>query len=384
MNLIYITNSRIPTEKAYGLQTVSMCNAFAQAEVRVTLVIPGRKNQIKEDLFEYYGLKKNFAVKYITIIDAIGIGRRFGFWVTRLSYVWSVLLSPLLAGQADTVIFTRELLSGLLLRWRGHRVFYDMHGFPVKWLWFWRFACRRMTGIVCTNQWKIKQCQKVFNISEKKLWLARNGFDDNLFRQNWEKRAARDKVGLPQDKSLALYTGHLHDWKGADTLAKVAQAMPDVLFVLVGGNKSEIEEFKKNNGQQDNILMPGQKPHQEIPIYLQAADVLVLPNSAEAKDPRYIVYSKYDTSPLKLFEYMASGRPIVASDLPSIAEVLNENNAVLAQADNPDSFIEAISKVLRDSELAQSLTVKAKRDVAKYSLSNRANGILSFINSQIL
>ena len=90
-----------------------------------------------------------------------------------------------------------------------------------------------------------------------------------------------------------------------------------------------INSEKKAKGS-ENILVLGHKPHKTMPVFLKAADVLVLPNSAKEE------ISRSYTSPLKLFEYMASGRPIVASDLPSIREVLNENNSLLVSPDSSE------------------------------------------------
>ena len=87
----------------------------------------------------------------------------------------------------------------------------------------------------------------------------------------------------------------------------------------------------------------------------------------------------YHMSPLKLFEYMASKRPIVASDLPSIREILNEESAILVEPGNPKALAEGIKKVLQDEELAKKLAENAHRDVQQYSWEKRAEKILEFM-----
>ncbi len=187
------------------------------------------------------------------------------------------------------------------------------------------------------------------------------------------------KFVLPQDKKIILYAGsfYLYDWKGVDVLLEVAQKLnaENWLFVLVGGNAKEIKEIQ-NKYQLENILLVGHQPQNEIPIYLKAADILVLPNKKgfEASE-------KY-TSPLKLFEYMASGRPIVASDLPSIREILNENNAVLVEPNNAKALAEGIKKVLSNPELVDKISQKAYEDVKNYTWGKRVSQILKWIDRQ--
>jgi glycosyltransferase involved in cell wall biosynthesis len=85
---------------------------------------------------------------------------------------------------------------------------------------------------------------------------------------------------------------------------------------------------------------------------------------------------------MKMFEYMASQRPIVASDLPSIREVLSENNAVLIEPDNPQSLAEGIKKALTDKELSQRISQQTQTDVEEYTWDKRAQKILEFIKNE--
>ena len=122
----------------------------------------------------------------------------------------------------------------------------------------------------------------------------------------------------------------------------------------------------------------GYKPHAEIPYWLKAADILVLPNTE--KDH----FSEYYTSPLKMFEYMASKRPIAASDLPSIRDILNEENAIFFEPDNAESLASAINQLLEDEVFAKKITHQAHQDVQKYTWDNRAKEILDLIASNSL
>jgi glycosyltransferase involved in cell wall biosynthesis len=144
-------------------------------------------------------------------------------------------------------------------------------------------------------------------------------------------------------------------------------------LVLVGGELSEIRKIK-DEYQLRNLILIDRQPHTKIPYYLKAADVLVLPNKkGDAMSEKY-------TSPLKLFEYMAAGRPIVASDLSSIREILNDKNAVLVVPNNPHMLAGGIRKILEDQEFAGQLVSQGFSDVHNYSWEKRTDKILNFIN----
>ncbi|MCG2808867.1 MAG: glycosyltransferase, partial [Candidatus Portnoybacteria bacterium] len=122
-----------------------------------------------------------------------------------------------------------------------------------------------------------------------------------------------------------------------------------------------------------NILILGHRPYSEIPYYLKAADVLVLPNSGKEE------ISKSWTSPMKMFEYMASQRPIVASDLISLREILNENNAVLVEPDNSRALAEGIMSALKKDDFSAKILIEAWQNVQKYTWTERVKNILLFI-----
>ena len=236
-----------------------------------------------------------------------------------------------------------------------------------------------MDGIICTNHWKMQQCKNTYAIDPKKMIVAPNAFDPNLFLHLRSKKEEREQLGLSFDKPIALYSGHLYDWKGVDTFIAAAEFLPEVDFIVVGGTQKEVDDFTKKHKPCHNVVFLGQKPFLQIPHYLAAADVLVLPNSLRSSNPRLVVYSKCDTSPIKMFEYMASGRPIVASDLPSIREILSEQTAVFFEHDNEKMLAEKIQMVLNDEALAHMIGESAQKEVQQFTWKKRAQKILNFI-----
>lgn len=210
-------------------------------------------------------------------------------------------------------------------------------------------------------------------IDGRKILVAPDGVDIENFDIHISKKKARDYLNINAN-NVILYSGYLSPWKGAHILAEAAKQLPDFFFIFVGGGPEQVENFKHDYNL-DNIRIEGHKPPNKIPFYLKAADMLVLPNSASS------AISRHYTSPLKLFEYMASKRPIVASDLPSLREVLNESMAVFFNPDDPSSLAKAIKQLSTSKKKMERLAQRAFFEVQKYSWRARTQKIIDFIKS---
>jgi glycosyltransferase involved in cell wall biosynthesis len=378
MTIYYIANARIPTEKAHGIHIMKMCEAFIKRGAKVELFVPKRKNPITLDPFSYYGISKKFPIHYLFMHDAVG--SPVAYWVSQASFSFSVFLSGKLIKEKDTVIVSRDILSAFLFSLRGFPVFFDIHGFPEQFLWFWKLALSKTKGVVLTNNNKLERAEKVLGISKEKLLVAPNGYDPKLFEFSESKRKLREKLTLPNGP-IAMYTGHLYSWKGAGVLAEVAKFLPNVSIVFIGGTKEKIEAFQKKFTEK-NLYFLGHKPYTEIPKYLKSADCLVLPNSGKSFGRR-TSHSIYDTSPIKLFEYMASGVPIVASNLPAIYEITGDDRAFLVPPDDAKALADGIQKIIDSQDFGNKFSVRAKEFVTQFSWEKRGENIFNFIKMKL-
>ncbi|MCG2694788.1 glycosyltransferase family 4 protein, partial [Candidatus Parcubacteria bacterium] len=235
-------------------------------------------------------------------------------------------------------------------------------------------VAKKVAGIISITQGLKDFYVKNFGIEPKKILVASDGVDLENFSFEFSKGEFKKKENLSLNKKIIFYSGHLYDWKGAQILADASVYLNENnLVVFVGGTDEDIEFFKKRNNHLKNVIIIGHRKYSEMPSWQKSADVLVLPNT-EKQD-----ISKYHTSPMKLFEYMASGNPIVASNLPSIGEILNEKNSILVEPDNPKSLADGINKALNDVELGENLAKQALIDVQNYTWKKRVNNILNFI-----
>ena len=373
MKLIYITNVRLPTEKAHGIQIMKMCEAFSNQGLKLKLILPWRFNKIKEDVFDFYRVKRNFKIKKIFSLDLIFLRiPKFGFWIQSLTFSISAFIY--LIFKKTDIIYSRDPFILYLISFFKKNFVLELHYIPKNFFLHKRVFKKSKNIIVITKNLKDSLVKK--GILSDKILVASDGVDLSKFDISISKEEARKKLNLPYNKKIVLYTGHLYEWKGAQVLADSSRFLDeDAIVVFVGGTKENEKEFKEKNKELKNILILRHKPYSEIPYYLKAADVLVLPNSGKTE------ISKSWTSPMKMFEYMASKKPIVASDLPSIREILNESNAILVNSDDSGGLAGGINMALKNQAFFDKISIQAYQDVQKYSWFKRSKKIINFLNN---
>ena len=169
MKLLYISNARIPTEKAHGIHIVKMCEVFAQA-AEVELIIPMRFNKIKESPFKYYGINPNFKIKKLFCFDLIPLDRYLGYsslWLESLSFTMSVFFY-LLFKKSD-IIYTRDKSLLFISPFRKNFIF-ETHTFPKNYFLYSSFF-KRLKGIIVITQ-KLKEAFIEKRIAEDKILTA--------------------------------------------------------------------------------------------------------------------------------------------------------------------------------------------------------------------
>jgi len=375
MKLIYLSTIILPSPLANRLQTMKMAEAFSKlCDFKLYV---GEKRSSDKEIFNYYGIWHPFE---ITELGIPKLKPRSFFSFSRYSKI--------IREEKPDVIYIREPHLDFFLSFFSKNLFFEAH--TILQPFFSYFFLKRLRGIVVTSQ-KIKEFFIEHGLNKDKILVAPNGVDLKEFDISQTKEECRKRLNLPLDKKIILYTGHLYSWKGVDILAQASKYLPeDVKIYFVGGTEKEIEKFKIQNRLSEGqaakfkIRVVGHRPHSEPPFWLKAADVLVLPDSIK-EEPL-----KFGASPIKMFEYMASKRPIVASDLPSIREILNDSstssgqgNAVLAKPDDPEDLAKGIKKIIEGKNLAEKISNRAFQDVQNYTWQKRAKNILKFINSKL-
>ncbi len=381
MKIWYAVNARLPTEKAHGYQIMKMCEAFADAGADVTLLVPSHNNSLKGDPFVFYSVRNNFTIISISVIKSPWlIDSFFILLYPLLIFTFMIRLSSFFKkhSHAGDLVYTRDAELAWHLS-RRHRVVYEAH----VWNRSSRLVCRarhRLLGCVTITR-HLASLFMGAGFPAEKILVAPSAVDLADFQENFSKKEARTALSLPFEKKLIGYVGRFYALggsKGIETIIDALALIHDegVIAVLVGGLPGEISLYRKKaealHIAHRVIFVPFQR-HASVPIYMRAMDVLVMPS------PRTDFYTYY-TSPLKLFEYMASGVPIVASDLPALREILtHEETALLAEPDNAASFAAQCSRIFCGAALAARLAGAARHAVLGHTWSARARAILSFI-----
>lgn len=369
VKLFYISQGSIPSRWAHTIQQIKMTAALARIGCDVELVTQVHPiHRFRPfDYSAWYGVERGVRVRELPSLRASL--RRMQRQVYANGFAKPAV--RLAEREGVDLIYTRfhnvlapALDRGLPIIYETHRPEEDRKFDLLR-----QVVQREELRAVVTVSAELARRYASWGIPEKKLFVFPDAVDPAQFEPVTALNL-RPRLGLPDDAFLALYTGHLYEDKGIGTLIAAAANLPDVAFVLVGGWPEDVERWKKEAPQ--NVCFTGFVSHAEIPAYLAAADLLLLPNSARFDSAKV-------TSPLKLFEYMAARRPIVASALPALEGYLRDaENALLFAPDEPDSLGRAIERLRGDAGLASKLAERAFAEVAKWTWDARARAVLEF------
>jgi len=372
MNIVAISGSQVPSNVANSLQTMKAVHALAQLGNDVTLIVPYSEENSKQnewwDLATYYGLQKEFQVEYLPSASR------------RLFFLSAVRRAKNL--QPD-LLYAWPLPSAVLGLMNNLPVVLEMHDLPsgrIGPLWFRYFrdikGKKRMTVITKALKEALTSRYGSF-LHGTDVILAPNGMEPERFENLPAPTEARRELGLP-DALTIVCTGHLYAGRGVELFTQLAAAFQTqgIRFLWAGGKPTDIEKWRSQTTSLSNINFCGFIPNAQLPMYQAAADILLMPYSHEIGISSGTGHSAQISSPMKMFEYLATGRAILASDLPVFHEVLNEHNAVFCPPENLPAWQSAITDLLANPAHRAQIAQKARSDSQKYSWTERARRII--------
>jgi glycosyltransferase involved in cell wall biosynthesis len=359
VNILYLSGFVIPSRAAHGVHVMKMCQALARQGHEVTLLAYGPKRGATEDVYRYYGVDETFVVKQIPV------ARIRGATLLSLPRLYRELK---VYNRRDTLVYARSIYGAFLAARMGFRIIYEAHAPPPHALTHW--LEKRLL--------RKEEFQKLIVISEslKRTYLStfgpirhievcRDAADipsvGSAVDYPWPGRTGRLQVG---------YAGHLFRGRGIEIILGCAERLPQHDFHIVGGREQDIRYWRGQGGA--NVHLHGFVPPSLVPVVLSQCDVLLLP----AQKGLRVVGKNIDISgcmsPMKLFEYMAARKAIIASDLPVLREVLHEGNSLLVRPDDLDGWTAGI-RACEDPRRRDRLAAAAYEEfLAKYTWEIRA------------
>lgn len=380
-SVIQISAGDIPSKATHSVQIMKMAEAFSRVIKDHTLVTSGgvfssRSLSKKNNISEWYGLSEGVRITQIPT----HLRNPTTFPENYYGGLPYILLSALYArSQSPDFVYTRTPIIAKSLLALGMPVVWEYHSVDqTKHYKEWVLGHPNLLAFVTLSN--ISGDLAISKgLPPEKLVIEPSAVDSDRLNNFASKEIVRSKLDLPKDKTIVAYTGQLHDYKGIPTVIKLASRMKDILFLLVGGWEEDVNRVQQicNSQNLTNVLLTGYVNQSQLPEYQLASDILILPTSTKWEESQ-------GTSPLKLFEYMASKRPIVASNLPNIREIItNGCNGLLATPDDVDSFENAIHYIVTDKSAGNLLAEKAFEDVKEFTWDGRAKRILSIASKHI-
>jgi glycosyltransferase involved in cell wall biosynthesis len=381
--LALVANARMPSQRAQSLQVAQVAAAFQSLGVPTTLYYARRRNTPvleSSQLLALYGVHGSApdtqALPCVDWIDRLPLALQF---VPARLQEWTLARSALkVLGLLDgnTRILTREIEVAHGLRGRP-RVFLELHRVPGgrlrrRWL---RAAAAQVAGIVAISE-GVQEDLIDLGISPHGICVAHDGVDLRRFADGPTRSEARIALELTEREHLVVYTGGLLEWKGVDEILVAARLLPDVQFVIAGGMDADVACLRSLATDLPNLRLDGFQPAERVPLYLAAGDLGLVPNrSTPAISARY-------TSPLKVFEAMAAGLPLVCSDLPSLRALLSSDEAEFVTPDDGRALAAGIEGLLADGDRRSRLAAAMAARAAQHTWQSRARRLLRWMDER--
>lgn len=377
MKFIYVANIRLPTDRAHGYQIIKTCEALSRSGIDLELLVTNRRTPFSFDTHVHYGIAPTFAIKRLPVWDVLheraGRLEAILFVVERWSFGRSLHAWYRANNGQDYIYYTRDAyVAELLKKWKA-KVFLEIHAIPKA----QHGTMGKMDGVACLTRWMEARVKKSY--PNVRTAVIPDAVDIELFQPPQTQEEARLLLSLPSDQHIIVYGGRfstMAEGKGLDMLDKavslLAQLDPLIHLYLVGGTAEEFYKIEGRLPLATTTCIPA-VPRAQLALYYRAANVLVIPFPA-------MHHYAYEMSPLKLFEYMASGTPIVTTDLPAIRDVLDEQDAFFCQAGELQSLQQALHQALTSAD-AQVRAERLRGRVQYYSWNARAQHILALITA---
>ena len=366
MKIGFITTSRIPSKTANSIQVMKVCHAVQSMGVDTHLWVPDFGRSDWDSLAENYGLAQPFQITWLP----------FHRWMKQYDFCLRAVREA--RGWGAEVIYTWALQAAVAAGFYGLPSVMEFHDFPMGRIGPHLFRTwmgqRGKKLLLCTTRALADGLMNAYGLRlpDEILQIAPNGTDLERYADLPNPSKARKALTLEEGFTVG-YSGHFYPGRGMALLTRIAAGMPHIRFLWMGGQEVDIAPWVQDladNGIH-NVTITGFIPNNQLPLYQAAADCLVMPYGRKISGSSGGDISRV-INPMKMFDYLACGRAIIASDIPVFHEILNDGNAIFCDADQADDWIRAIQTLVDDPTLRASLAGNARQDAAQYTWQDRA------------
>ena len=352
---IFFTRSVLPQPEAHIVHDVNTANAVANLGYSAILVYlnqasksynpvdwfyPFRPQKPSAELIKYYNIQEQLRV--LPLAMPFSLGDRRGKWNNPSTFVCKYYF-PIHIFPHTNILHT--------LDWNLVKVAIKS-GIPVI---YEREHCQKnkyepkivnspLFKVAVTVADSVRENMVANGMPPEKIVKLHLSFNQSFLHRQPEKAAKWRQQLLPSSRQyLVVYSGGLYKFKGVDLLLEAAKQLPQIQFVFAGGKEYQLQKYRHiiQTQQLENVTFLGYLQHEQLPSLLQAADILAHPHCSGA--------AATFTSPLKFFEYLASGTPIVATEIPPLLEFKDANIvAAWCETDNPIAYANALKQALEN------------------------------------
>ncbi|MEX2162093.1 MAG: glycosyltransferase family 4 protein [Anaerolineales bacterium] len=373
MKIALVAPGPIPANTANSIQVMKMAQAVAGLGHTLRVFVPGEDPRLAwRALAAHYGLSGEFEIEWLPSHA----------WERGYGFTWRAVRA---AGEwgADA-IYTRLPQAAAIAGQRGQPTIFELHDMPSGTMgpWLLRLFLRSQGArkLVVNTKYLQEKIAARYPIPKQAefIVLASNGVDLQRYAELPSPAAARKELGLGK-MFTAGYTGHLYKGRGISFIIDLARRLPKILFLLVGGRDADVAARRHQAEGLLNVRFVGFVPNSDLPRYQAACDVLLMPYGRQVAGSSGSDIAAY-TNPLKMFEYLAAGRPILTSDLPILREVLNEENAIILPDQDLESWVSALAGLQGSQTQRDALSAAARKTSAEYSWEKRAQRVFHGLN----
>jgi glycosyltransferase involved in cell wall biosynthesis len=373
MQIAVITTSQVPSITANSIQVMKVCQSYRQLGHDVTLIVPGKKTADWDEISKIFGIQTKFTIKYI---PTYRVFRRYDFSFCSGLHIF--------LKNYDLIHTWMPQIASIAGFFRKPYII-ELHGMPTG-----KVGPKIYKDIIFSKHKKLFLCitkalkemyekEYGFKFKDTEIQIAPMGVVLEPYLNLPESAEIKKNLGI-NDHFTAVYTGHLYQGRGMDLLIELAKNLPEIQFIWVGGREGDVNQWREyiNKNQIKNIRLIGFVGNEYIPTYQSAGDVLLMPyemSIAGSSGGNTVDFC----SPMKMFEYMAAGKPIISSDLPILHEVLNEKNAIFCPYNDVNQWVDSINRIKNNPAFGLRLGNQARVDVEKYSWIERAKKSLDGI-----